>query len=41
MNGGRERTIEDFGRLFTAAGFRLSDVAPVSGPFSIIEGVPA
>jgi len=41
MNGGRERTTEDFGRLFAAAGFRLSHVTPVSGAFSVIEGVPA
>jgi hypothetical protein len=41
MNGGRERTADDFGRLFTAAGFLLSAVTPMSGPFSVIEGIPA
>ena len=41
MNGGRVRTADDFGRLFTAAGFLLSDVIPISGPFSVIEGIPA
>jgi len=41
MNGGRERTVDDFGRLFAAAGFLLSEVTPMSGPLSVIEGVPA
>jgi hypothetical protein len=41
MNGGRERTADDFGRLLTAAGFVLSDVTPLSGPFSVIESDPA
>ena len=40
MNGGRERTTDDFGRLFTAAGFLLSEVTPKLGEFSVIEGVP-
>ena len=41
MNGGRERTADDFGRVFAAAGFLLSEVTPMSGPLSVIEGVPA
>ena len=40
MQGGKERTADEFGRLLAAADFRLSDVTPMSGPFSVIEGVP-
>lgn len=38
--GGRERTADDFGRLYTEAGFRLIDVVRTGSLFSIIEGVP-
>lgn len=41
MNGGRERTAEDFGRLLAAAGFRLANVTPTASPLSVIEGTPA
>jgi hypothetical protein len=41
MNGGRERTVEEFAQVMGAAGFRLSGVVPTSGPLSILEGVPA
>lgn len=41
MNGGRERTTDDFGRLLAAAGFRLSGVVPTGGALSVIEGAPA
>lgn len=41
MNGGRERTADDFSRLLAAAGFRLSNVAPTGGALSVIEGTPA
>jgi hypothetical protein len=41
MNGGRERTIEDFGRLLAAAGFRLAGVTSTASPQSVIEGTPA
>lgn len=41
MLGGRERTAEDFGRLYSEAGFRLTGIVPTGAPpFSIIEGVP-
>lgn len=35
--GGRERTEEDYQRLFQAAGFRLERVIPTHSPFSVIE----
>ena len=35
--GGRERTEEDYQRLFQAAGFRLDRVIPTHSPFSVIE----
>ena len=42
MLGGRERTAEDFERLYAEAGFRLTSIVPTgSPPFNIIEGVPA
>lgn len=41
MNGGRERTDDDFGRLLAAGGFRLSNVVPTGGALSVIEGTPA
>lgn len=40
MLGGRERTADDFERLYDDAGFRLTDIIPTGSPFSIIEGVP-
>lgn len=39
--GGRERTEEEYGALFAAAGFRLARVIPTPSPLSIIEAVPA
>ena len=41
INGGRERTAEDFEQLYARAGFRLSSLVRTRSPFSIIEGVPA
>ncbi len=38
--GGRERTTEEFGSLYTEAGFRLADAIPTGSPYGIIEGVP-
>jgi hypothetical protein len=35
--GGRERTEEEYQRLFQAAGFRLERVIPTHSPFSLIE----
>ncbi len=41
MLGGRERTADDFERLYTEAGFRMTSIVPTgSPPFNIIEGVP-
>jgi len=41
MLGGRERTADDFERLYTEAGFNLTSVVPTgSPPFNIIDGVP-
>ena len=39
MTGGRERTEEEFRRLYESAGFRLTKVVPTESPFSVIEGV--
>jgi ubiquinone/menaquinone biosynthesis C-methylase UbiE len=39
MTGGRERTEEEFRRLYEAAGFRLTRVVPTESPFSVIEGI--
>jgi len=40
MLGGRERTADDFERLYTEAGFRLASVIRTGSPFAIIEGAP-
>ena len=39
MTGGRERTEEEFRRLYDASGFRLTRIVPTESPFSVIEGV--
>jgi ubiquinone/menaquinone biosynthesis C-methylase UbiE len=41
MTGGRERTEEEFRRLYEAAGFHLTRVVPTESPFSVIEGFRA
>jgi hypothetical protein len=39
--GGRERTADEFRRLYAEAGFRLTDVILSTGsPLAIIEGAP-
>lgn len=38
MNGGRERTDEEYRRLFEAAGLRLTRIIPTGGAQSLIEG---
>jgi hypothetical protein len=38
--GGQERTVEEFGALFAAAGFELAGVTQTSGGLAVIEGVP-
>ena len=40
MLGGRERTAEDFEKLYTKAGFRLTDIISTGSAFDIIEGIP-
>jgi hypothetical protein len=37
MPGGRERTAEEFARLFARAGFKLTRVVPTSSPLCVIE----
>jgi hypothetical protein len=39
--GGRERTVEEYGTLFTAAGFALTETIPIQGELHLIEGAPA
>lgn len=38
--GGRERTVEEFGELFAAAGFELGGVTETSTGLAVLEGVP-
>jgi hypothetical protein len=37
--GGKERTVEEFGNLFTSAGLRLGRVVPTKSPICVIEGL--
>jgi hypothetical protein len=39
--GGRERTVDEFRRLFEAAGLRLTGVTPTGAGVEVIEGRPA
>ncbi|HEY0320433.1 MAG TPA: methyltransferase [Pyrinomonadaceae bacterium] len=41
MNGGRERTSEEWRALFEAGGFKLARIIQTESPVSIIEGIPA
>ena len=41
MLGGRERTADDFRRLYAEAGVRLVHIIPTGSAYSIIEGAPA
>jgi len=36
--GGRERTVDEFRKLFAAASFELTQIVPTEGPLSVIEG---
>lgn len=38
MNGGRQRTLDEYHQLYTAAGLRLTRVIPTASDFSLIEG---
>ena len=40
MPGGRERTEEEFRRLFDRAGYRLTRIVPTQSPLSVIEARP-
>jgi len=40
ITGGRERTAEEYRRLFAAAGFSLAGVIPTAVAESLVEGVP-
>jgi hypothetical protein len=39
MTGGKERTAEEFRRLYEASGFKLVRIVPTDSPFGVIEGV--
>jgi ubiquinone/menaquinone biosynthesis C-methylase UbiE len=39
ITGGRERTAEEFRKLYEASGFRVTRIVPTESPFSVIEGV--
>ena len=39
MNGGRERTRDEFSSIFAAAGFRLTSVTTTATPLCIIKGM--
>jgi hypothetical protein len=39
LTGGRERTLDEFARLFAASGWQLSRLIPTPGPYSIVEAV--
>ena len=41
LPGGRERTEDEFRRLFAAAGLRLTRVVPTQSPVCVVEGVIA
>ncbi len=40
LTGGKERTEEEYGRLFQAGGFSVSSVFRTGSELSIIEGTP-
>ena len=40
MPGGKERTAEEFEKLFTQAGFELTRIVPTQSPLSVIEAQP-
>jgi O-methyltransferase domain/Dimerisation domain len=40
MSGGRERTLDEYRRLFEASGFSLVRVIPTLAPLSILEALP-
>jgi hypothetical protein len=38
MNGGRQRTEEEYRKLYVAAGLMLTRLLPTASDFSVIEG---
>jgi len=40
MEGGKERTKDEYGKLLEASGFRLTKIIPTKSPYSVIEGEP-
>lgn len=38
MEGGKERTRDEYGKLLEASGFRLTRIIPTKSPYSVIEG---
>lgn len=38
MEGGKERTKDEYGKLLEASGFRLTRIIPTKSPYSVIEG---
>jgi len=38
LPGGKERTEDEYRRLYEAAGFRLTRIAPTKAEVSVIEG---
>jgi O-methyltransferase domain len=41
MNGGRERTTQEFRQLFDAAGLKLTRIVPTLSPLSVLEAIRA
>lgn len=39
--GGKERTVAEYGGLFSRAGFRLTRIVPTKSPYTVIEAVAA
>ena len=40
LDGGKERTAEEYRRLLAGAGFRINEVISTASEFSIIEALP-
>ncbi len=40
MEGGKERTKDEYGKLLDATGFKLTRIIPTKSPYSLIEGEP-
>lgn len=41
VTGGKERTVDEYGKLLASGGFRLNRTIPVSGEVMILEALPA